>query len=396
MDNIEEKLSNLIGDLNFEKLELELKIPNFFSILNASRTEIRHSNFLGWILDPNGTHGMGDIFLRKFLRDIFSDEKVTTYSQFDVDSFDLRTAEVRREWKHIDILIVLPDIVVAVENKIDSQDHSNQLKKYRHIVDESFPKHHKSYVYLTPYGNNPNDEESSKIYVNYSYEQLSDLLARILEIYRDSLNNRVALYLQDYLTILRRELMQNDPLNKIAVKVYETHSEALDFIFENRPDPLNELFPYFDAKIKESKWVLGSCHKGYVRFMTAPLKEIIPVGYHSGWTGRESFLFQIDYYNGKNVIFNTVIPPGDSTVKNILSQALETIQGHKKPQGKQWFVHFVKRWPFVANEIVNEPEDKIRDSIDKFWPEIKDIVGKVEEAIMKEQDALKRIKNKAI
>ena len=37
---------------------------NLFDVLKISRTEIRHSNMLGWLLNPNENHGMGDAFLR--------------------------------------------------------------------------------------------------------------------------------------------------------------------------------------------------------------------------------------------------------------------------------------------------------------------------------------------
>ena len=36
---------------------------NMFDVLKISRTEIRHSNMLGWLLDPNESHGLGDTFL---------------------------------------------------------------------------------------------------------------------------------------------------------------------------------------------------------------------------------------------------------------------------------------------------------------------------------------------
>lgn len=394
MDNIdEEKLSNLINDPNLEKLELWLRIPNFFSILAASRTEIRHSNFLSWVLDPNGTHGMSDLFLRKFLREIFSDKKVSHSTQFDVDSLDLRSAEVRREWKHIDILIVHPEIIVAIENKFDSQDSKNQLKRYSDIVKETFPSHKKCYVYLTPYGTDPNDAESGEEYANYSYETLCEMLERILEIYQDSLSNRVKLYLQDYLSVLRRELMQTDELNKIAVKIYEAHRDALDFIFENRSDPASELFPYFEKKVLDSGWVLCSKNKGVIRFLTPKLDKIIPKGYSKAWPQKESFLFEINYYWNKNATFSTVISPGTSetsAINKILSQAMETVQGFMKPQGKQWLVHFREKWQFVANDIVNESSDEIKKSIDKFWPEIVEIVNKVEPAILAKKDELQK------
>ncbi|OFZ52800.1 MAG: hypothetical protein A3D92_13865, partial [Bacteroidetes bacterium RIFCSPHIGHO2_02_FULL_44_7] len=350
--NDEDRLSGLLGDSDFEKLELWLKLPNFFSILQASRAELKHSNFLGWILDPKGTHGFGDLFLRKFLRDIFSDEKAVSYSQFDVDGFDLRDVEIRREWKHIDIVIIHAEFIVIIENKIDAQDHSDQLKRYRNTVEESFPNHKKVFVYLTPHGTVANDTESNRLYVHYSYESVSDALERILEIYQESLNDKVVHYLQDYLTILRRELMKSDQLNDLAVKVYKAHKEAFDFILENRPDAAAELYQYFETQIRDSKWILGAKNKGYARFLTPKLNNIIPKGYGTWGPDKESFLFEIEYFwSDKDVIFRTVITPGNPEINNILSQALESVQDHKIPRGKQWLVHFIKRWPFIASEL---------------------------------------------
>ena len=394
MENIEEKLSNLISDPDFEKLELWLKIPNIFSVLNASRAEIRHSYFLGWILNPNGTHGMGDLFLRKFLQDILADKKVADYSQFDADSFDLRNVEIHREWNNIDILVLFSQIAVVIENKIDSQDHSDQLKRYRQTLKENFPHHYGIFVYLTPYGSEPKDIESAKVYVNYSYEKISSLLNRILDIYRDSLSSRVVQYLQDYLTVLRRELMKDDKLNELAVKVYKAHREALEFIFDNRRDPADELFQYFESKVLDCGWITGSKNKGYIHFLTPKLNGVIPKGYSTYWSLKESFLFEVDYYSSlKYVIFKTVIAPGNSDIRLILRQALESIPGHKNPQGKQWLVHFMKKWPFAVNEIVNEPKEKITDSINKIWPEVEELVRKVEPALLTKKDKLQKFPN---
>ena len=51
-----DRYRTLLNDDDFERIEIGLKAPNIFSILGVSRTEIRHSNFLGWLLDPNGSH----------------------------------------------------------------------------------------------------------------------------------------------------------------------------------------------------------------------------------------------------------------------------------------------------------------------------------------------------
>ena len=48
INEVKTKYGQLIKDINFDRLDLELKNPNIFQILKISNTEIRHSNFLSW------------------------------------------------------------------------------------------------------------------------------------------------------------------------------------------------------------------------------------------------------------------------------------------------------------------------------------------------------------
>ena len=136
--NIRKLYRYLLNNVDFEKLELELKTPNIFQILNISRTEIRHSNFLGWLLDPNGNHGLGKLFLLKFIREVATSEIATEIDELEISDLNFDNVEIRREWKDIDLLILFDTTVVCVENKIDSKDHSNQLLKYKEIVKDNF------------------------------------------------------------------------------------------------------------------------------------------------------------------------------------------------------------------------------------------------------------------
>ena len=151
INEVKTKYSQLIKDINFDRLDLELKNPNIFQILKISNTEIRHSNFLSWLLDPSQSHKIGDIFLKRFLREVFSSDKFETIDQIDVEGMNLSNVQIYREWKNIDILIVLNETVVCVENKILTKEHSNQLERYKKIVEENFPNLRKIFVYLTPF-----------------------------------------------------------------------------------------------------------------------------------------------------------------------------------------------------------------------------------------------------
>ena len=135
INEVKTKYGQLIKDINFDRLDLELKNPNIFQILKISNTEIRHSNFLSWLLDPSQSHKIGDIFLKRFLREVFSSDKFEKIDQIDVEGMNLQNVKIYREWKNIDILIVLNETVVCVENKILTKEHSNQLERYKKIIE---------------------------------------------------------------------------------------------------------------------------------------------------------------------------------------------------------------------------------------------------------------------
>ena len=86
IDNKKNSLSNLIKDPKLEELTLSLHTPNFFNILNVTKTEIRHSNFLAWMMNPNESHNLNTIFLKWFLKEVFSSDKIKWANEFSLDS----------------------------------------------------------------------------------------------------------------------------------------------------------------------------------------------------------------------------------------------------------------------------------------------------------------------
>ncbi len=104
---IRELYRDLVNDVDFEKLELELKAPNIFKILHISRNEIRHSNFLAWLLDPNENHGFGDLYLRKILERLTENDTAKRYDIFRLLLLKTYSFYVYREWQNIDILLLI-------------------------------------------------------------------------------------------------------------------------------------------------------------------------------------------------------------------------------------------------------------------------------------------------
>ena len=98
----------LVANYELEELAARLSAFNLFNVLRADKVEIRHSNVLGWLLDPSGSHGLGSVFLRRFLSGVLIDQDVSDVSltASEVELMDFNNIEVRREWQHIDVLVI--------------------------------------------------------------------------------------------------------------------------------------------------------------------------------------------------------------------------------------------------------------------------------------------------
>lgn len=381
MDNsILTKLSDFVKDPTLEKLELKLNEPNFFYILNFQKAEIRHSNFLAWLMDPKENHRLGDLFLKRVLKDIFSNQNYDWIDEFTIDSIELSNVEIRREWNYIDIFIIINDFVICIENKIDSKEHSNQLQRYKNIIDTNYKNHNKAFVYLTPYGNEPETIHNNNEFKTYSYEQILINIENILNLHSESLSPRIKNYIEDYLLILKREIMKEEEANELANRIYTAHKDAIDFIIENKPDRLTDVGVIFEEIIKDKGYVLGSKNKGYVRFLTKELASIIPKSGFQGWKGKEAFLFEIDFWP-KTITFKTVISPGQEHNRQLLAQEISKIDGAQTPYGKQWLAHFRPSWKFDVTNPKKTDED-IRQKIIDIWPKIDEIVDKVEKRLL--------------
>lgn len=375
-------IRNIEKDFDFENLEISLKSPNIFRILKISNTEIRHSNFLSWLLNPKESHNLNEVFLKHFLLN----------NSVDFDYSDLQNAEIRREWKNIDLLIIYGQTVVCIENKVDSKEHSNQLTRYKNIINEKFKNHQKHFIYLTPNSDIPSDEH----YESASYRQISEIIENILEIHERILTPEVKQYIIDYNETLKIDIMKEHELNNLAIKIYSNHKEAFDFVFDNKPDLANDFKKYFENKVLKSGWEIGSPNKGCVRFLTKSLKEIMPS--LDGWKEKEAFSFEVDYYwdHQKRINFTTAIAPGknsdiDIEIKSILNNCLSPIQ-KQIPKGKKWLVHFREKWKFELQAMSEKDDDEIYKEIDKFWSEIEKIVNSVEKEILKKKNDLLIIK----
>lgn len=111
---------------------------NIFSILRIESAENKtHSAFLGELLDPKGSHGMDDTFLRLFLNQIGyanqdADEKERLQASVVLEKHIGKRDDEAKEGGRIDIYITLSNgRTIAIENKIYAGDQHAQIERYR-------------------------------------------------------------------------------------------------------------------------------------------------------------------------------------------------------------------------------------------------------------------------
>jgi hypothetical protein len=169
----------VVDNADLDALEAQLEQFNLFEALGVVRRELTHSNVLAFLIDPSQNHGLDDALARKLLQRalLLHPKADAPVSPIDLDLWPLAGLRVRREWRDIDLLLVdeARRLVVAIENKIDSREHSDQLRRYRGIVEEHFPGFRRLFLYLTPDGNAPSDDA----YLAVGYRVVADAVEAV-------------------------------------------------------------------------------------------------------------------------------------------------------------------------------------------------------------------------
>ena len=123
---------------------------NIFTLFHDFSDEVNlHSNFIASLLDPNGDHYKGDLFLKLFLETCGIDDL----------SIDTSRATVFKEFKHIDIYISDGKKHIILENKVYAKDQPTQIARYiKAIKNEGAEDEDICVLYLHPDGKLPDNQ----------------------------------------------------------------------------------------------------------------------------------------------------------------------------------------------------------------------------------------------
>lgn len=290
----QEALHNFLQDIEcLDDLNAWTSKLNLFDVLKISRNEIRHSNFLAWLLNPNENHGLGDKYLKGLLSRILKNSNKKN-DVLNILLSDFYSFNVYREWKNIDILILSDKekLAVIIENKVTSNEHDNQLNRYKKTLEIEYPDYKKIFLYLTPDGLEPSDSDWDIL----TYTDVVEILENIKN--KNNLLPDVTLLMNNYIDVIRRDIVQDQNLVEICNKIYNKHKKALDLIYEYRFDNKNiaeEIRKTLAILAKEGKIIYNpnDGNNTYIPFYTEKMSDYLPnlVDETGSWNDKHVYRF---------------------------------------------------------------------------------------------------------
>lgn len=135
---------------------------NIFKLCKTNHYENRHSDIIAELLDPAGSHGFGNLFLKAFCRianiDFASYEKVRIYREYPIPN------------GRFDIFADAEDCAFVIENKIYASEGNEQLSRYSKWLKEHRTASKCKLFFLTLDGRHSSNETGVE-YTSISYRR---------------------------------------------------------------------------------------------------------------------------------------------------------------------------------------------------------------------------------
>ena len=275
----------------------ENKGMNIFSAVGMSRQEVRHSAFFAWLLTPfapDVQHGLGNSFLKRWLECLF------THPNADVPEPDLKSNReilalagissmdglalllaandvvvdtervILSAESRIDILITSKSAqtVIAIENKVGTSTHDEQLSRYERDEvngNRAWAGWKKIFVYLTPFGDHPYEyraEEGKPVYNDTwcvcSYATILNILRETkASLGKSRTHTKLKLLIEDYIDMVNSKILQKDgELRALCRRISRQYRDELELLMMYTKDNLADVLNICRTWLKEHTDIL--------------------------------------------------------------------------------------------------------------------------------------------
>ncbi len=155
-ENILSLLIKAFRDYKDRTLEKYKQItPDFNAFSTIDPLELQLSRLIGELLNPDGTHGQGSLFLNLFIKQFLQDKKIL--GEFSQVSLELEHSLPDNSGR-IDIFMDFDkSFGLAIENKPFARDQASQIERYSKYMVERYGSENFLILYFSPDGSPPSD-----------------------------------------------------------------------------------------------------------------------------------------------------------------------------------------------------------------------------------------------
>lgn len=313
MDKLEKLLSQVRVYVNEDKQRRAEAFRrgecyNVFNVLGVDNMELSHSAFLAALLDPDGSHGMQDAFLKAFIDTIahggtkpeLDTAHAKVYTEYNIGNITETTGG------RIDILITDHSETgsgkdsghaIIIENKIWAADQPNQLQRYDKYACGTYSSDGYLLLYLTLDGKEPTDQSKGAL-TNYrciSYR--SDIIGWLHKCAQLAFDKpRVRETINQYINLLQQLTNQNTmEQNKEQLQLLTENFEQATTIEQSMPDVRKHIFQDIFRKQVEEQLKKEDAPKVTIADCTSDGYSSYTISFRiEGWTQENLLKFTTD------------------------------------------------------------------------------------------------------
>jgi len=316
---------------------------NVFDSISFIDYELRHSEFIRFLLDPQATHDQGTVFLETFLSQIgIGDVENLNHARV--------VGELRIQNRRLDIFIHIPGILaLIIENKIWSIEGDDQVGAYQQWLIENHAECKVTrVVFLSPNGQQPREPRDTPPFEVISYKDIREWLKRFTRL-PGTLGSTIKMY-RDACSRLNRGTMENRKNSESvsallgSVNNFDTAWEIAESLKVEKPRVLHQYWSIVAAAVNDELRVFESRIKWEARITQyrnskgADWLAIVPTQCKS-----------VDTEQGWDPVAFTIMVENIYTEKE--NAAYFGIRG----------INHVTKWPMKINELATPLIKKLDD-----------------------------------
>jgi len=230
-------------------------------MLDIEIKEIYYSKTLSWLLNPQGNHHLGDIFLRDFLKILLRDKKrKEKFAELDIEYIDLDCISLENvkvsveqtilSQKRLDIFVQIDTKskkwILVIENKINSTESPKQTQFYEKELRIKYPnpKVKKICIFLTPRGTKP---PSSKEFMSCEWSEICIILKNILK--KNEISNEIKYFLEQFKNSISVYVMENRKLDRLCEDLFDKYPNVIEYLSKKYDEYSKRYLKEFTEKV---------------------------------------------------------------------------------------------------------------------------------------------------